>query len=102
MKKHVNSNCKQFCLFSQSVTSSPALSRKAKTTIESREGAALGRGSKSSLVFDCDRSYAEKDNENENDRVSEDINDMVEQIHAIQQDISQLAGRPISLIDYKQ
>jgi hypothetical protein len=30
-------------------------------------------------------------------RVSEDIKEMVEQIHAIQQDISDLAGRPISL-----
>ena len=30
-------------------------------------------------------------------RVSEDINEMVEQIQAIQDDISELAGRPISL-----
>ena len=83
--------------FSQSVTSSPALSRKSKPTTEILEGA-TGRGSKAGLGFDCDRTYTE----NEADRVSEDINDMVEQIHAIQQDISQLAGRPISLIDYKQ
>ena len=71
------------------------MSRKAKTTTE---GAEVGRGSNTSLAFDCDRKY----NDNDNDRVSEDINDMVEQIHAIQQDISELAGRPISLIDYKQ
>jgi hypothetical protein len=30
-------------------------------------------------------------------RVSEDIKEMVDQIHAIQQDISDLAGRSISL-----
>jgi len=79
------------------VTSSPAPARKSQSTTESREGPA-GRGSNSSLAFVCDRKY----NDNDNDRVSEDINDMVEQIHAIQQDISELAGRPISLIDYKQ
>ena len=50
-----------------------------------------GKSSKSSIVYDCDKSY--------DDRVSEDINDMVEQIQAIQHDISELAGRPISLID---
>ena len=75
------------------MTSSPALARKSKPTTE-----ILERGSKPGLGFDCDRTYTE----NEADRVSEDINDMVEQIHAIQQDISELAGRPISLIDYKQ
>ena len=76
--------------FSQSVTSSPALSRKSsKTNIKTSEG----KKSKSNLIHDCDKSY--------NDRVSEDINDMVEQIQAIQNDISELAGRPISLYDYK-
>ena len=81
-------------IFSQSVTSSPAVSRKSsKTNIKTCEG--LGKkGSKSNLIYDCDKSY--------NDRVSEDINDMVEQIQAIQNDISELAGRPISLINYKQ
>ena len=78
--------------FSQSVTSSPALSRKSsKTNIKSSEG--FGKNSKSNLTYNCDKGY--------NDRVSEDINDMVEQIQAIQNDISELAGRPISLIDYK-
>ena len=83
------------------MTSSPALSRKSKPTSENPE---VGRGSKTSLAFDCDRTYNDKEphNDNDNDRVREDINDMVEQIHAIQQDISELAGRPISLIDYKQ
>jgi hypothetical protein len=31
-------------------------------------------------------------------QVSDDINEMVEQIQAIQHDISELAGRPISLV----
>jgi len=31
-------------------------------------------------------------------KVSDDINEMVEQIQAIQLDISELAGRPISLV----
>ena len=86
---------KNFC-FSQSVTSSPALSRKSsKTNIKSCEGlgklGSAGKSSKSNIVYDCDKSY--------DDRVSEDINDMVEQIQAIHHDISELAGRPISLID---
>ena len=76
--------------FSKSVTSSPALSRKSsRTNIKSSEE----KKSNSNLIYDCDKGY--------NDRVSEDINDMVEQIQAIQNDISELAGRPISLIDYK-
>ena len=48
--------------------------------------AGAGRGSKASLY--CDD--------------SQDINHVVEQIQAIQQDISQLAGRPISLTEYNQ
>ena len=76
--------------FSKSVTSSPALSRKSsRTNVKSSEE----KKSNSNLIYDCDKGY--------NDRVSEDINDMVEQIQAIQNDISELAGRPISLIDYK-
>ncbi len=35
-------------------------------------------------------------------RVSEDIKEMVEQIQAIQQDISELAGRPISIAAHAQ
>ena len=89
-----------FYYFSQSVTSSPALSRKSsKTNIKTSEE--LGQGktktSLSNLVYDCDKSYGAAGDS----RVSEDINDMVEQIQAIQNDISELAGRPISLIDYK-
>ena len=89
-----------FYYFSQSVTSSPALSRKSsKTNIKTSEE--LGQGktktSLSNLVYDCDKSYGAA----ADSRVSEDINDMVEQIQAIQNDISELAGRPISLIDYK-
>ena len=76
--------------FSKSVTSSPALSRKSsRTNVKCSEE----KKSNSNLIYDCDKGY--------NDRVSEDINDMVEQIQAIQNDISELAGRPISLIDYK-
>ena len=63
---------------SQSVSSSPAVTRKVR--------AGAGRGSKASLY--CDD--------------SQDINHVVEQIQAIQQDISQLAGRPISLTEYNQ
>ena len=91
------------CLFhfSQSVTSSPALSRKSsKTNIKTSEelGPGKTKTSLSNLVYDCDKSFQVA---NDSSRVSEDINDMVEQIQAIQNDISELAGRPISLIDYK-
>ena len=88
--------------FSQSVTSSPALSRKSsKTNIKTSEelGPGKTKTSLSNLVYDCDKSFQVA---NDSSRVSEDINDMVEQIQAIQNDISELAGRPISLIDYKQ
>ena len=86
------------CFSSQSVTSSPALSRKsskANIQVKTSEAGSDQQGSKSNLIFDCDKNYQ--------DRVSDDINDMVEQIQAIQNDISELAGRPISLIaEYKQ
>ena len=86
------------CFSSQSVTSSPALSRKSSKTniqVKTSEAGSDQQGSKSNLIFDCDKNYQ--------DRVSDDINDMVEQIQAIQNDISELAGRPISLIaEYKQ
>ena len=63
---------------SQSVTSSPALSRKS--------GAGAGQEGGTREAGEA--------------KVSEEINDMVEQIQAIQADISQLAGRPISLYEY--
>ena len=64
-------------------TSSPALSRKSsKTNVAAEVGQEGGP-----------RETGEA-------KVSEEISDMVEQIQAIQADISQLAGRPISLYEY--
>eukprot|EP00090_Calanus_glacialis_P005362 TRINITY_DN14165_c0_g1_i4.p1 TRINITY_DN14165_c0_g1~~TRINITY_DN14165_c0_g1_i4.p1 ORF type:complete len:178 (-),score=25.17 TRINITY_DN14165_c0_g1_i4:738-1271(-) len=82
---------------SQSATSSPALSRKsssANTKVSEDKGE-----SESSLIYDTDKSAILSSYSN---KVSDDINEMVEQIQAIQNDISELAGRPISLIGSKR
>jgi len=82
---------------SLSATSSPALSRKsasAKTKVLEDKS-----GSKSSLIYDADKSAVLSSYSN---KVSDDINEMVEQIQAIQNDISELAGRPISLVGSKR
>ena len=50
--------------------------------------------SKSAIIYERDKSGIVSSHSN---IVSDDINDMVEQIQAIQNDISELAGRPISL-----
>ena len=82
---------------SQSATSSPALSRKSSSpntkVLEDKSE------SKSSLIYDTDKSAIVSSYSN---KVSDDINEMVEQIQAIQNDISELAGRPISLIGSKR
>ena len=51
------------------------------------------------FVGDADKSAVLSSYSN---KVSDDINEMVEQIQAIQNDISELAGRPISLVGSKQ
>ena len=50
--------------------------------------------SKSAIIYERDKSGIVSSHSN---IVSDDINAMVEQIQAIQNDISELAGRPISL-----
>ena len=55
-------------------------------------------GSKSGIIYDSDKSAIVSSYSN---KVSDDINIMVEQIQTIQNDISKLAGRPISLVGSK-
>jgi len=82
---------------SQSATSSPALSRKSSNT-NTKVSEDKGE-SESSLIYDTDKSAILSSYSN---KVSDDINEMVEQIQAIQNDISELAGRPISLVGSKR
>jgi len=82
---------------SQSATASPALSRKSSNT-NTKVSEDKGE-SKSSLIYDTDKSAILSSYSN---KVSDDINEMVEQIQAIQNDISELAGRPISLVGSKR
>jgi len=79
------------------VTSSPASSRrslnaKKEKVFEDKDE------SKSAMVCERDKSVIVSSYSN---KVSDDINEMVEQIQAIQNDISELAGRPISLAGSK-
>jgi len=82
---------------SQSATSSPALGRKSPSA--STKVLEDNSESKSSLIYDADKSAILSSYSN---KVSDDINEMVEQIQAIQNDISELAGRPISLVGSKR
>ena len=93
--KPKNLSCKN--QHSQSVTSSPASSRrslnaKKEKVFEDKDE------SKSAMVCERDKSVIVSSYSN---KVSDDINEMVEQIQAIQNDISELAGRPISLAGSK-
>ena len=74
---------------SQSVTSSPAFSRKSLDAKNTK------------VLEDKDEGNGDIRVSNYSNKVSDDINDMVEQIQAIQNDISELAGRPISLLGSK-
>ena len=83
---------------SQSAASSPSLSRKSLDANNTKVSEDKG-DSKSSLIYDSDKSAIVSSYSN---KVSDDINEMVEQIQAIQNDISELAGRPISLVGSKR
>jgi len=83
---------------SQSAASSPSLSRKSVDSNNTKVSEDKG-DTKSSLIYDSDKSAIVSSYSN---KVSDDINEMVEQIQAIQNDISELAGRPISLVGSKR
>ena len=75
------------------VNSNPATSRKSLTA-KNAEVLEDKDKCKSAIIYDRGKSGIVSSHSN---IVSDDINDMVEQIQAIQNDISELAGRPISL-----
>jgi len=82
---------------SQSVTSSPASSRRSLNAKNAKVFEDKDE-SKSAMIYERDKSVIVSSYSN---KVSDDINEMVEQIQAIQNDISELAGRPISLAGSK-
>jgi len=76
-----------------------------RTTVSASCSPALTRKSSLEMATDAVSSNNNEDQScsgaavsNMSNKVSDDINEMVEQIQAIQIDISELAGRPISLV----
>ena len=79
------------------MTSSPASSRRSLNAKNAKVFDDKDE-SKSAMIYERDKSVIVSSYSN---KVSDDINEMVEQIQAIQNDISELAGRPISLAGSK-